>query len=77
MKYIGTSTATGTPGAASGTPTATGTPGSATTPAGATGTGASGTSSSTVPHFTAGASNTVSASVTGIIAAIFAAVVAF
>ncbi|PCG99281.1 Glycoside hydrolase, superfamily [Penicillium occitanis (nom. inval.)] len=73
----GTSTATGTPGAASGTPAATGTPGSATTPAGATGTGASSTSSSTVPHFTAGASNTVSASVTGIIAAIFAAIVAF
>lgn len=72
----GSSTAVSTPGAVVSNSTATTTPGSATTPSGSTGTGSSSTSSSTSAHFT-GAATTVSASVTGIIAAIFAAVVAF
>ncbi|KAL3704833.1 hypothetical protein TMatcc_008505 [Talaromyces marneffei ATCC 18224] len=76
VSWTGPSTHTGTSGAAAtGTAGTSGTPGSATSPSGTTGTGASG-SSATKPAFT-GAANTVSASVAGIIAAIFAAVVAF
>ncbi|EED16227.1 GPI-anchored cell wall beta-1,3-endoglucanase EglC [Talaromyces stipitatus ATCC 10500] len=79
----GTATATGTstPGAgvSPSNSTATGTPGSATTPgAGSTGKGgASGTSTSTSPPLFTNGVSSVSASMTGIVAAIFAAVVAF